>query len=257
VRRAHGAVVLGSEIAGGIRNVVAGNITCQGTQMGVRIKSRRGRGGVIEDVRFDQWTMEDVGQGINVTNYYLMEGEVKTAEEPVSKRTPVYRNIAISNMTINRARVAIDIQGLPEMPISGLRISDVIASGKSGMKASNTVALELHRVQVNADSGPAFLVRDSKELELDAVSARKPLTGAPVIRLDGCPGAIVRGSRAFAGTGTFLSVAPGEMKSVVLEGNALGGARKATEEAKPGAWYTPEPPTEREPAGPVVRRNTR
>jgi polygalacturonase len=253
VRRAHGAVVLGSETAGGIRNVVASNITCQGTQMGVRIKSRRGRGGAIEDVRFDQWTMADVGQGINVTNYYLMEGEVKTAEEPVSKRTPVYRNIAISNMTINRARVAINIEGLPEMPISGLRISDVIASGKTGMKASGTVALELHRVQVNADSGPAFLVRDSKELELDAVSSRKPLSDAPVIRLDGCPGAIVRGSRAFAGTGTFLSVAPGEMKSVVLEGNALGGARKAAEEAKPGAWHTPEPPTEREPANPVVR----
>jgi hypothetical protein len=43
------------------------------------------------------------------------------------------------------------------------------------------------------------------------------------------------------------------MKSVVVEGNALGGARKATEEAKPGAWYKAEPPTEREPAGPVVR----
>ncbi len=253
VRRAHGAVVLGSETAGGIRNVVASNITCQGTQMGVRIKSRRGRGGVIEDIRFDQWTMQDVGQGINVTNYYLMEGEVKTAEEPVSNRTPVYRNIAISNMTINRARVAINIEGLPEAPISGLWISDVIASGKTGMKASDTVALELHRVQVNADSGPAFLVRDSKELELDAVSSRKPSSDAPVIRLDRCPGAIVRASRAFAGTATFLSVAPGEMKSVVLEGNALGDARKAAEEAKPGTWYKAEPPTEREPSVPAVR----
>ncbi len=58
VHHAHGAVSLGSEIAGGIRNLVADNITCDGTQMGVRIKSRRGRGGVVEDVRFDHWTME-------------------------------------------------------------------------------------------------------------------------------------------------------------------------------------------------------
>jgi polygalacturonase len=243
VHRAHGAVTIGSETSGSVRNVVASNITCQGTQMGVRIKSRRGRGGQAEDLRFDNWTMEDVGQGINITNYYMMEGEVKSAPEPVSERTPVFRNIAIANMTINRARVAIAIEGLPEMPIAALRISDVVASAKTGLKATDTVALELHHVQVNADSGPAFQVQDSKELELDGVSTRKPLANAPVIRLDRCPGAIIRSSRAFAGTGTFLSVASGALKSVVLEGNSLAAARQPTaEEAAPK--LASEPPTE-------------
>jgi hypothetical protein len=128
--------------------------------------------------------------------------------------------------------LAIDVVGLPEMPISGLRISDVIASAKSGMRGSYTDALELHHVQVNADSGPAFLVRDSKELELDAVATRKPIPGTPVIRLERCPGAIVRNSRAFAGTGTFLSVPSGELKNVVLEGNVLGRAKKPVAEAE-------------------------
>ena len=243
VRHAHGAVTLGSEIAGGIRNVVADNLTCDGTQIGVRIKSRRGRGGFIEDVRFTNWTMNNVGQAISVTSYYLMEGEVRTGAQPVSEKTPVFRNIAISHMTINRSRVAINIEGLPEMPISGLRISDVIASAKIGMKAFNTVAFELHNVQVNAVSGPAFLVQDSKELELDGVSTRKPLPGTPVIRLDRCTGAIVRDSRAHAGTDTFLSVGSGELRNVVLEGNALGSARKPTEEAA-GSEPMREPPTE-------------
>ena len=58
--------------------------------------------------------------------------------QPVSEKTPVFRNIAISHMTINGARVAINVEGLPEMPIAGLRISDVIASAKTGMKALNT-----------------------------------------------------------------------------------------------------------------------
>jgi len=230
VRHAHGAVTLGSEISGGIRNVVADNITCDGTQIGVRIKSRRGRGGVVEDVRFNNWTMENVGTAINVTCDYMMEGETKASEEPVSVRTPVFRNIAISHVTVNHAQLAIDVSGLLEMPISGLRISDVIASAKTGLRASDTDALELREIQVNADNGPAFLVRDSKELELEAVSSRKPLADTPVIRLERCPDAIVRRSRAFAGTGTFLSVAPGELKGVVLEGNALDRARKATEE---------------------------
>jgi len=243
VHHAHGAVTLGSEIAGGIRNLVADNITCDGTQMGVRIKSRRGRGGFVEDVRFNNWTMENVGQAINVTSYYLMEGEVRTSAQPVSEKTPVFRNIAVSGMTINHARVAINVEGLPEMPILGLRISDVIASAKTGVKASNTQAMELHDVQVNADAGPAFLVQDSKDLELDGVTTRQPLASTPVVRLDRCPGAIVRNSKAFPGTGTFLSVGPGELNAIVLEGNALDNARKAMEEA-PGSEPAHEPPTE-------------
>jgi polygalacturonase len=232
VNRAHGAVTLGSEIAGGIRNVVADNITCRDTDIGVRLKSRRGRGGFVEDVRFNNWTMENVGTGIEVMADYMMEGETKSPEEPVSERTPVFRNIAISAMTINRAKLAINVVGLPEMPISGLRISDVIASAKAGMRGSFTDALELHHVQVNADGGPAFLVQDSKDLELDGVTTRKPLADGPVIRLERCPGAIVRDSRAFAGTGTFLSVPPGELKSVTLEGNVLSAARQPVEEAE-------------------------
>jgi hypothetical protein len=72
-------------------------------------------------------------------------------------------------MTINRARVAIDVEGLPEMPIAGLRLTDVIASGKAGMKAYNTTSLELHNVQVSAENGPAFQVKDSANLELDGI----------------------------------------------------------------------------------------
>ena len=87
-------------------------------------------------------------------------------------------------------------------------------------------------MRVNAESGPAFWIRDSRELELDGVSTRKTSESAPVLRLDRCPGAVVRNCTAFPGTGTFLSVAPGELKRVVLEGNALGNARRKAEESR-------------------------
>jgi hypothetical protein len=127
----------------------------------------------------------------------------------------------------------INIEGLPEMPISGLRISNIIALGKSGLKAHDTVAMELHNVQVNADSGPAFLIRDSKELELDGVSTREPLADVPVIRLDNCPGAIVRGSRAFAGTGTFLSAAMGDLNNMVLKGTRSRARERQRQRRRP------------------------
>jgi hypothetical protein len=130
------------------------------------------------------------------------------------------------------------------MPISGLRISDVIASSKIGLKASNTIALELHNVQVNADSGVAFFVWNSTELELDGVATRKPSLEAPLIRLDNCPGTIIRNCHALAGTGTFLSVAPGELKNVILEGNVINTAHQASEESAAFYLRSRERPTE-------------
>jgi polygalacturonase len=230
VHHAHGAVTIGSETSGSIRNIVASNMTVKDTENGVRIKSRRGRGGVVEDVRFDNWTMENVGEAIVVTNYYLMEGEKRTSEEPVSKKTPSFRNIAMSNMTINGAKVLIDINGLPESPIQGLRISDVIGTGKVGMTANYTDGLELHNVQLNPESGPAFKAVHASNLELDHVTTRKSLPEVPVVRLEDTPGAILRDSRAFPGTGTFLSTKTGELQKIVLQGNVMGNAHTPTGE---------------------------
>ena len=230
VHHAHGAVVIGSETSGSIRNVVAGNITAVDTENGIRIKSRRGRGGMVEDLRFDNWTMENMGVGIVVTSYYIMGGETATKEEPVSERTPMFRNIAISNITINSAKKVVDIDGLPEAPITALRLTDVVGYGKVGLTARYTDALELHQVQVNADSGPAFAFESATNLELEGVTTRKPIAGSAVLRLTKAPGAILRNNRAFPGTGTFLSAGPGELKGLHLEGNVLVNAKTAMEE---------------------------
>jgi polygalacturonase len=230
--RAHGAVVVGSETAGGVRNVTASNIVAKGTEIGIRIKSGRSRGGVIENLRFDNWVIDNpVRSGILVTNYY-----VRIPEEPVSERTPVFRNISISNVTVSGAPIVIDIQGLPEMPIEGLRIRDVVGAGKRGLQAFNTKGLELHDVKIDAAEGPAFLIRDSSDVELDRVERDQGLTGMPVVRLDRVTRALIQGSRAWPGTGTFLSAAPGLLKSVVLDANDLAAAKAQTEESSMDYW---------------------
>jgi polygalacturonase len=202
--RAHGAVVIGSETAGGVRNVVASNIVSTGTEIGIRIKSGRSRGGVVEHIRFDNWVIDQpLKDGILVTNYY-----VRIPQEPVSERTPIFRNIAMSNVTVSGAPVVVDIQGLPEMPIADLRISDLTGSGKRGVQAFNTKGLELHGVRVDAAEGPAFLIRDSSDLELDRAETAKALPSVPVIRLDRVARAQVQGGPESPGTGTFLSTGP-------------------------------------------------
>ena len=220
VHHAHGAVVIGSETAGDIRNVVASNITAVDTENGIRIKSRRGRGGVVEDVRFDNWTMEHVGTGIVVDSYYIMGGESATKEEPVSERTPVFRNIGISNVTIHAARKAVaEIDGLPEMPIANLWISHVIGQGVHGLRALHTDDLELRDVQIDADAGPAFDIHSATNLAMTNIASRHPASQQPVLRLAQAPGAILRNSRLYPGTSTFLSADPQQKSSMHLVGN--------------------------------------
>jgi polygalacturonase len=237
-KRAHGAVVIGSETAGGVRNVAASNIVSNGTEIGIRIKSGRSRGGVIENLRFDNWVIDNpVRDGILVTNYY-----VRIPEEPVSERTPVFRNISISNVTVSGAPVVVDIQGLPEMPISGLRIRDLVGAGKRGLQAFNTKGLELHNIKIDAAEGPTFLIRDSSDLELDRVETDQALAAMPVIRLDRVTRALIQSSRAWPGTGTFLSAAPGLLKSVEMDSNRLSAAKTPTEESSTDYWQSIDSP---------------
>jgi polygalacturonase len=229
IQRGHGAVVLGSETAGSIRNITASNIISQHTDKGVRIKSGRARGGVVENIRFDNWIIEDpAGAAIEVTNYYT-----KIPDEPVSERTPIFRNITLSHMTINRAPVAVSIEGLPEMPVDGLHLMDIRATAKAGLRAFNTNALELHNVEINPGAGPAFLIRKSTGLEIDAIQSRVP-GDAPVLRLDDCPNAIIRDSRAWPGTEVFLSTQPGA-KYILHEKDQLA-AKNPTEEKTEDYW---------------------
>ena len=67
------------------------------------------------------------------------------------------------------------------------------------------------------------------------MTTRKPLPKTPVIRLEDTAGAVVRNSRAFPGTGTFVSTKKGELQKIILEGNALENAATPAQESDSGA----------------------
>jgi polygalacturonase len=157
--KGHGAVVIGSEMSGCVRNVVASNIVCVGTDRAVRIKSTRGRGGVVENIRFNNFVVENVREPIYITSFYT-----KTDPEPVSERTPIFRDIAISHFTIKKSPYTARIYGLPEMPIQRLRITDVTASTEVGFICDNVDGLELQNVEVNAGKGPDFDISNCRDM---------------------------------------------------------------------------------------------
>ena len=190
MHHAQAALAIGSETSGGVRNVVASNITVRDTVNGIHLKSRRGRGGVVEDIRFDNWTMENVGQAISISDAgYSMEGEAADfGPGPVTNRTPSFRNIAISHVTIHGAQGLIDVSGIQEMPTAGVRISDVV-----GQRAARPVRF-LHgrsRVAQRAiERGVRAGVPHDALHESAVGRCQHPfadLAGTPVIRLERRP----------------------------------------------------------------------
>ncbi|MCC5804686.1 MAG: hypothetical protein JJU00_00030 [Opitutales bacterium] len=148
--RGNGAVVVGSEMSGGVRAVTASNIVTYGTKRGIRFKTARGRGGVVENLRFDNWVIHNARNEAIV----LHKGYEGRGEEPFTDRTPVLRNIGISNVNVQGAREVVKMMGLAEQPIENLRIHNLHGSGHNGMTVEWVEDFELHNVHIDARPAP-------------------------------------------------------------------------------------------------------
>ena len=92
----HGGVVIGSEMSGGVKKVTISNCVFDGTDRGIRLKSTRGRGGIVEDIRVSNIVMSNIKKEAIVLNLKYS----KMPAEPKSDRTPEFRNIYVSGVTV-------------------------------------------------------------------------------------------------------------------------------------------------------------
>jgi polygalacturonase len=162
VYHAHGGFTIGSEMSGGVRNVVVTNCTFMGTDIGLRFKSTRGRGGVVEKIFISNVRMMDIpGDAINFNLYYggkspLDEtaGALETNLPPVTEATPQFRDIHIENVICRGAQSAIVLQGLPEMPIRDIFLKNVSITSQKGVFVTDADGIHFENVQVANQSGP-------------------------------------------------------------------------------------------------------
>lgn len=144
----HGGVVIGSEMSGGVRRVTISNCVFEGTDRGIRLKSTRGRGGVVEDIRVSNIVMKDIKKEALVFNLKYS----KMPQEPVSDRTPVFRNIHISGVTVNGVQTPIKFVGLEEAPITDIVLRDVqIKDGKEPNIFQDCEGIIMDNVMVNGE----------------------------------------------------------------------------------------------------------
>lgn len=151
----HGGIAIGSETAGGIENVSVSDCVFEGTQRAIRLKSRRGRGGVIKNIALHNLQMDGCWCPIVIGQYFapgvLPEERETTLSEkpqPITPMTPFIKDIEITDVVATNIRsTAAFIVGLPEAPIENVLIRNFtysLATGDQLLETWNSEPTEGH-----------------------------------------------------------------------------------------------------------------
>ncbi len=176
----HGGFVVGSEMSGGVKNVSVKNCTFSGTDVGLRFKSTRGRGGVVENIFIENVTMNnilndavlfDLFYGGKSASEAYADGDEGEATDmpalPVDETTPAFRKIAIRNVRCNGARRAMYFNGLPEMNVEGITVEDAQFYAAGGAQINESADVMLRNVKVVPAAGPALQLNNVKNLHTE------------------------------------------------------------------------------------------
>ncbi|XZF16295.1 glycoside hydrolase family 28 protein [Chitinophagaceae bacterium MMS25-I14] len=181
VYHAHGGVVIGSEMSGGVRNIDVSDCTFIGTDIGLRFKTARGRGGIVEKISVKGIVMKDiVGDAILFDMYYeakdpiILAGEQRKepAKEtfPVTDATPQFRDFNISNIVCIGAERAIFMRGLPEMNVTQIHLSDLIMKSRKGIEITEASNITLDNVQViTSDTEPVIVINNASGILFNSI----------------------------------------------------------------------------------------
>lgn len=144
VRTGSGGVVFGSETSGGIRNVYVHDAYFDGSDRGIRFKTERGRGNVIENIWIRDVEMKNINQeAINFNTFYTGP----TATGP----SPALRNIDIRNIQIDGVPKAIVLIGLPEKWLENITLENItVKNATEGARITRVKNLVLKNVSISS-----------------------------------------------------------------------------------------------------------
>ena len=178
VFQGHGGFVVGSEMSGGAKNIVVANCQFLGTDVGLRFKSTRGRGGVVENIFIENINMFDIAtEALLFDLYYGGKSAVEVLEEggdkklkevtipEVDETTPAFKDIYIENLICRNARRAMYFNGLPEMNIENINVKNVSVTSKIGAELSESTSIRFENVAITPKQGPAFILTDVTNFE--------------------------------------------------------------------------------------------
>ena len=182
VYAAHGGFVIGSEMSGGARNIYVSNCTFIGTDIGLRFKTTRGRGGVVENIFIKDIYMKDIpAEAILFDMYYMAKDPVVLAGEKrelpkvefktVDETTPVFKNFHISNVYCNGAEKGIYVRGLPEMHVKDIVLENMVLQSNKGIDVQEATNITFKNIKViSKETDPVVDIVQSDKLVFDNIT---------------------------------------------------------------------------------------
>jgi len=195
VFQGHGGFVVGSEMSGGVKNISVRNCQFLGTDVGLRFKSNRGRGGVVENIYISDIYMFNIATdsflfdlfyGGKSASEALDDGDSKPKENlipAVNDETPSFRNIFVKNIVSRNARRAMFFNGLPEMNISNINVENAYISSQYGISICESDGIKFKNIHVIPKIGPAISLQNVKNFVIEKFTYPDSLS--QVVKIEG------------------------------------------------------------------------
>lgn len=189
VYHGHGGFVVGSEMSGGVKNVHVSNCTFIGTDTGLRFKSTRGRGGVVENIYISNIDMLNIPtEPIRFNLFYggqspILEDDQEAAivdEEPVpvTEETPSFRNIWMKDIRAVGCATAGYFQGLPEMNLKNINLENVYLQAKKGISMIDANQITFQNVSIEVENGLPLTLYNTSNIRINALKTSSPSEGS-------------------------------------------------------------------------------
>lgn len=224
VYHAHGGFTIGSEMSGGVRNVRINNCVFMGTDIGLRFKTARGRGGVVEKIFISNIRMIDIpGDAISFSMHYGGKAPLEDTGAPgagpqtpkVDEGTPQFRDFYLENILCRGAKVPISLRGLPEMPIRNIYMKNVSITSDNGMDWTDAENIHLENVEILNTTGPVLNVSTTKNSTIDGLRYREGVEAVVMAKGAGNSGIVISNtdmSKAKQGVVTWGGAEPGHVQ---------------------------------------------
>jgi polygalacturonase len=203
----HGGCVIGSELSGGARNIIFHDIYFKNTTTAIRIKSKIGRGGVIEDI----WFKDIVITGLRERPAFWLDALYGShTVQPATDTLTKFRNIHVENLASWGGERSVEISAYPEQPAKNITLKNVFLTADNGLILENAVGVTFNKVNI--------IPHSERGTDLE-----------PVMKIINSRDVVIHGSRPFVGTKTYLRVEGAETRNILLSEIDLSGAQIAVE----------------------------
>lgn len=171
----HGGFVVGSEMSGGVQNISVTNCRFLGTDVGLRFKSCRGRGGVVENIHIRDIVMMNIPtEPLLFDLHYGGKSAVEAAADglpafdveyvPADETTPQFKDIYVSDVVCSGAARAMYFNGIPEKNIENIVVENCEIIADKGADLRYSTGVVLRNVDITQAEGMGYSLANCKNV---------------------------------------------------------------------------------------------